>query len=125
MIWLIDEGDSYHQMITLVIKGEKNPEEAILRYRKKRDIHCEEWGHLEKEADKAVGRAPRVSKTCTSEKDFEKWREARRKWSVKQLAWINKRLQNPAPIIKNDLERAGYEVMEFKTVAIEVPDDWQ
>ena len=119
MLWLIDEGDEYHQMVAFVVKGDKHPKDVIAKYRKKMAAHIKEYTQLESKARKAVGQEPKLSRSCVSQKAAGKWREESRKWRIRQQVWINKQIQNPAPSINDELKTAGYEILKFQIVSLE------
>jgi len=115
MIWLIDEGDDYHQMVAVVAKGEKHPKSVIVSYRKKHELHCKEWSRLEAKYKKTVSKEPNRDKQSVNRVNYVIFF---RKWRSDMHFWINERLQNPVPDLKVMLEKAGYEVLPFENVRL-------
>lgn len=122
MLWLIDEGDSYHQMIKLVVQGEEDPKGIIGKYREQLDAHCKEANQLEGKAKKAAGKEPKLRNTRTEsptfQADYDKWQATYRNWRFRVEAYIEKHLTNPAPCIETML-RTEFVIHDFNILRLD------
>jgi len=118
MLWLIDDGDAYHQMISLAISGDENPESVVVDYRNKLAAHCKDYKQLEEKIKKTIGPVPRLSHTCTGDYQLAEWKAAYSKWYNKLQAYVNAHLTHQAPNIKSMLQDAGYKVVEHQITTL-------
>ena len=110
MIWLIDQGDSYHQHVTLVVEGDDSPADVIAAYGKQLDDHLKEARQLTAKAGAIIGKKPKLSdRSCTN-----KFRQ----WQGRLRIYLDKNQKIPAPVLKDFLADAGFRLMDHATVKV-------